>query len=120
MAILKRTKPCSYLGCPNLTEKRYCILHQYLDTENRANSNSRGYDHRWRDFAATYLKKHKYCSRCGELSCHVHHIHGFKTEAQKYDLRNLQALCHRCHNIVTKQSRPKAKPPVFKKPYRLS
>jgi 5-methylcytosine-specific restriction protein A len=120
MAILKRTKPCSFPGCPLLTEKKYCILHKHLETDNRPNSNSRGYDRKWRLFSVEYLKVHKFCVKCGALSCHVHHEGGFKNEQEKYDRKRLRALCHRCHNIVTKQDRPKAKPVPFRKPYRLS
>ena len=56
MSPRKARKPCKYLGCPKLTEDKYCDEHQKIHIKDRANATERGYDSKWRIARAKFLK----------------------------------------------------------------
>lgn len=52
----------------------------------------------WRKLRATFIKKNPLCVDCGKLASVVDHIHSVRQGGSFYDMDNLQAMCHRCHN----------------------
>jgi len=48
------------------------------------------------------LFNHPLCE-CGEIATDVHHIKDIAKGGDPWSRANLQALCHRCHSIKTKQ-----------------
>ncbi len=74
---------------------------------NRASSNERGYDSRWRKARAAYLRKHPLCKAHldrGEIAAatDVDHIKPHRgAKALFWDSSNWQSLCHACHSEKT-------------------
>lgn len=71
--------------------------------ETRPNSNDRGYDAKWRQLRALFLKRNPKCCFCsGTEMLNVDHI---KSVAEFPELRlvwsNLRTLCHSCHSRRT-------------------
>lgn len=110
---------CSHAGCTKLVElpARRCEKHQavfermqeerkarrrqYADSR-RGSASSRGYDRRWQKFRRRFLADNPACAHCGRIAEEVDHITPLVIEPdRKYDLTNLQPLCHRCHSIKT-------------------
>ena len=106
-------KPCSYPGCPKLTERRYCEGHEKTMND-RYNRYERPYDTsvrygtEWRKVRNRYIKAHPLCEECrknGRLTSatEVHHIlpinHGGTHEEA-----NLMALCKPGHTRITAES----------------
>ena len=78
-----------------------------VKTENRENSNKRGYDYQWSKLSKAVREQEPLCHDCLEAgrtkpSEEVHHI---KKVADYPELRmvrsNLMALCESCHSIRT-------------------
>lgn len=105
----KPKRPCSYPGCPELTDGRYCAKHQALMNKQ--------YDDRYRDKGARdfyssaawrnkrkeYLTEHPFCEECRKSGIlapaqMVDHIKPIKHGGALLDDNNLQALCNRCHS----------------------
>lgn len=117
----KPKRPCSYPGCPRLTEGRFCEKHlQETEKEynrQRGSAASRGYDSRWRKARAKFLKANPLCRRCeengkitkGEV---VDHIIPHRGDMSLFwDQNNWQSLCTRCHN---RKTRMEDQYPVYK------
>lgn len=101
-------RPCSYPGCPNLTDKRYCPEHEKLmnaqydmrlrDCGAREFYNSK----EWKRLRQNYLIEHPFCEECrknGRLTkaTVVDHIIPIRMGGSTLDENNLQALCASCH-----------------------
>lgn len=56
-------RPCLQPGCPALTDTDRCPAHKR--PEPRGNSNSRGYDKRWRRYSEAYRAHNPLCYYCG-------------------------------------------------------
>jgi len=106
----KPKRPCSYPGCPELTENRYCEKHQQSVKEyefNRGSAARRGYNYRWRKARERYLKEHPLCVQCereGKLTpaTVVDHIKPHKGNRELFwDEDNWQSLCKACHDSKT-------------------
>lgn len=104
----KPRKPCSFQGCPELTEGKYCDKHQKLYGNERGSAASRGYDSRWRTARSRFLRANPLCSQClkdnkfvkAEVVDHLVPHRGDKTLF--WDESNWQALCKRCHDVKTR------------------
>jgi 5-methylcytosine-specific restriction endonuclease McrA len=71
--------------------------------KNRLSSSRRGYSSTWRRFAASFLREHPTCKRCGAPASDVHHVHPLNDfPLCAYTEDYLEALCHRCHTLVTR------------------
>ena len=57
-------KPCSYPGCPNLANGRFCDEHKGSEDRNRGTASQRGYDNRWRKYRKSFLEQHPLCVMC--------------------------------------------------------
>ena len=101
--------PCSYPGCPNLTDSRYCEEHklkagrQYERYE-RTPGIHRRYGAKWKKIRDRYVLEHPVCERCmkeGRLTPveEVHHIVPVK-RGGSHDPSNLMSLCRSCHNKI--------------------
>ena len=96
--------PCSYPGCPNLTDSRYCKIHKQPD---RPSAAKRGYNSKWRRLSKQYLRKHPMCVRCLQQGRYVpatvvdHIIPHRGNLALMWDESNWQALCKPCHDKKT-------------------
>ena len=107
---MKPKRPCSYPGCPKLTDGRYCEEHQKLMNQKyekygRPKEEKKRYGYRWTKIRAAYIGQHPLCEQClkeGRVTKaeEVHHIvplgHG-----GTHDFRNLMALCKPCHSRIT-------------------
>ena len=73
----------------------------------RANSNARGYNHKWRKARLTYLRREPLCVQCkadGKVvaASVVDHIVPHRGDSKLFwNTDNWQALCQRCHNRKT-------------------
>ncbi|SCY25922.1 HNH endonuclease signature motif containing protein [Alkaliphilus peptidifermentans] len=107
----KPNKPCSYTGCPELCEGRYCDKHQReMDIEyDRSN---RPYKKlyktgKWQKLRRQVLANHPLCKVCkinGRIikATVVDHINPHKGDEKLfYDIENLQSLCKSCHDSKT-------------------
>jgi len=108
----KPKRPCSYPGCPRLTEERYCEEHKKLASKqyerySRDPVAKRRYGREWQKIRARFLAAHPLCEQCkkeGRLTkaTEVHHIlpldHG-----GTHDESNLMALCKPCHSRISIQ-----------------
>ena len=114
----KPKRPCSYPGCPELTDGRFCPVHQ--------KAYEKDYNRRHRDMSAQEfynsrewrLKRHEHlaeeplcreCRRRGRLAraTVVDHIVPIRFGGERLDDGNLQSLCASCHSrkSITEGSR---------------
>lgn len=103
----KPKRPCSFPGCPELTEGRYCEKHRHLEDKrynhfDRSPAAKRRYGRAWQKIRNAYAAKHPYCEQCfaeGRMVMmeHVHHIKPL-AEGGTNDESNLISLCKSCHS----------------------
>jgi 5-methylcytosine-specific restriction enzyme A len=109
----KPKKPCNYPGCPNLTQERYCQIHNKAVRnkydKNRGSSTERGYGYRWRKESKQFLFEHPLCE-CDECkrmhrllpSEVVDHIIPHRGDPILFwDKNNWRAMSKRCHDQKT-------------------
>lgn len=99
-------KPCSYPGCPNLTEGRYCKEHEKAANRSyekygRDKTVRRKYGRAWKRIRDKYVSQHPFCEKCFEKGIvvtaqEVHHIKPL-SEGGTHDKENLISLCKSCH-----------------------
>ncbi len=111
----KPMRPCSYPGCPHLTEDKtgYCETHrkqvQRQYDSQRGTANQRGYDYRWHQYTRVYLAEHPLCALCAKkeppviiAASLVDHIIPHRGNHELFwDPSNHQPACTECHNIKT-------------------
>ena len=116
---LSPLKPCKAPGCPGLTRGRYCDKHKHKEIEyekrraaearkrfdaTRPTAAQRGYDSKWREARAGFLRKHPLCAECLKRGLKVpavvvDHIIPHKGDKVLFWRRdNWQPLCLSCHN----------------------
>ncbi|MDL2319063.1 HNH endonuclease [Eubacteriales bacterium OttesenSCG-928-A19] len=106
----KPKRPCSYPGCPALTDDRYCEMHQkvvdaHYNRHQRDPETAKRYGATWRRIRANYVAKHPFCEQCwkdGKITPvqEVHHIVPL-SHGGTHDPDNLMALCKICHSRIT-------------------
>lgn len=110
----KPKRPCSYPGCPELTDESYCNKHksemdkQYNKYQRDPMSNKR-YGRAWKRIRDRYVKAHPLCEECekqGRLTPveEVHHIKPL-SKGGGNEASNLMSLCGGCHRKITAESR---------------
>ena len=107
---MKPKRPCSYPGCPRLTNGRYCEEHAKLEARryekyNRDPATRRRYGRAWKRIRERYIAAHPLCEKCGEQgkltpAQEVHHILPLSRGGTHEDA-NLMALCKPCHSEIT-------------------
>lgn len=105
----KPKRPCSYPGCPELVEGRFCAKHEQeergrYEKYQRDPKTRRRYGRAWKRIRDRYVKAHPLCERCkaeGKLTPteQVHHILPLR-EGGTHREQNLMALCRSCHSKI--------------------
>ena len=107
---MKPRRPCRHTGCAGFCEpgQVYCKEHIAESSDRqRGGAAFRGYDRRWRDARAAYLRRHPLCVSCqaeGKLvpATVVDHILPHRGDQSLFwDVNNWQALCKECHDKKT-------------------
>lgn len=105
----KPKHPCSYPGCPELTDKRYCEAHEKMMNQSyekyeRSKSNKRRYGRAWKRIRDKYVSQHPFCEICYEngILVETEEVHHKKplSEGGTHDRDNLIALCKSCHSRI--------------------
>ena len=107
----KRPKsPCSYPGCPKLTDGRFCTEHEKQEAVryekyDRDPSTRRRYGRAWKRIRDRYIAAHPLCEQCEKEdrmipAKEVHHIVPL-ANGGTHDKINLMALCKSCHSSIT-------------------
>lgn len=107
---LKPKRPCSYPGCPKLTDGRYCEEHEKQETKNyerysRDPTVRKRYGRAWKRIRDRYIKAHPLCEECkrkGLITAaeEVHHIIPLSKGGTSEE-SNLMSLCTPCHSAIT-------------------
>lgn len=102
----KPRRPCSYPGCPKLTDGRFCQEHEAQENKryeryDRNPATKRLYGYVWKRIRDSYVRAHPFCENCyakGMLipTEEVHHRLPL-SEGGTNDRSNLIALCKSCH-----------------------
>ena len=102
-------RPCSYPGCPRLTDGRYCEEHQKIITAHynkheRDPASKRRYGRTWKRIRDRYIAAHPLCEQCrkeGKLTLaeEVHHILPL-AEGGTHVEENLISLCKSHHSAL--------------------
>lgn len=123
--------PCPHPGCGVLVGygTTYCPIHQAEYEQRRRDSierkaSSKRYDAtkrpeakfyhstRWARLRKWFIRKNPLCVHCmrdGRVTAArvIDHVVEIADGGQRYDIDNLQALCHACHNRKTADERAK-------------
>ena len=103
-------RPCRYPGCPNLCKKGvYCEEHrkEWSHDALRGGAAVRGYDAKWREARALFLRQHPLCVECLKENkitpaTVVDHIVPHRGDQKLFwDQDNWQPLCKDHHDIKT-------------------
>lgn len=102
----KPKRPCSYQGCPELTDKRFCVEHEKQENKryekyDRDPAVRRRYGRAWKRIRDKHVLAHPYCEKCFEKGVmvqveEVHHILPL-SQGGSHDKDNLISLCKSCH-----------------------
>ncbi len=106
----KPKRPCSYPGCPRLTNGRFCEEHAKLEARryekyDRDPATRKRYGRAWKRIRERYIAAHPLCEKCRERgkltpAQEVHHILPLSRGGTHEDT-NLMALCKPCHSEIT-------------------
>lgn len=106
----KPRRPCSFPGCPNLTDNRFCEEHEKQENKryekyDRDPAVRRRYGRAWKRIRDSYISQHPLCEECernGKLTRaeEVHHILPL-SRGGTHAKSNLMALCTPCHSAIT-------------------
>jgi 5-methylcytosine-specific restriction protein A len=109
----KPKSPCSYPGCPKLTDDRYCEKHKRLTNKNynkyqRDPMSNKRYGRAWKRIRDRYVKEHPLCEECKKHGRptpveEVHHIVPL-SKGGGNEFSNLMSLCKSCHSSITAKS----------------
>ena len=92
----KPKHPCSYPGCPRLTDGRFCEEHSKLEAKR--------YNTEWRRIRKRYASAHPLCEECLKVGRYtptqvVHHILPLREGGTNAE-DNMMSLCHSCHGRI--------------------
>lgn len=106
----KPKRPCSYPGCPELTNGRFCPAHEKQEAQRyekyqRDPVTRKRYGRTWKRIRDRYIAAHPLCEECrktGKLipAEEVHHIVPLSAGGTN-DENNLMSLCTSCHSEIT-------------------
>ncbi|MBO4394634.1 MAG: HNH endonuclease [Spirochaetales bacterium] len=102
-------RPCSFPGCPKLTDGQYCSEHKkIMDAQYDRRLRDRDADafyhsSKWKRLRYQFLSEHPFCEECrrhGRLTraTVADHIIPIRQGGAMLDEDNLQALCSSCHS----------------------
>ncbi len=102
-------RPCSFPGCPNLTDGRFCEEHQKMENKryekyDRNPQTKKRYGRAWKRIRDSYAAAHPLCEVCLAKGIYVpteeiHHKLPL-SEGGTHDRANLIALCKPCHSRI--------------------
>lgn len=105
----KPKRPCSYPGCPTLTDGRFCEEHAKQEAKryekyDRDPAVRRRYGRAWKRIRDRYVSQHPLCEMClgndrMTPTEEVHHKLPL-AEGGTHDQSNLIALCQSCHSRI--------------------
>ncbi len=106
----KPKRPCSYPGCPELTDGRFCEQHAKEESRryekyDRDPAMRKRYGRAWKRIRDRYISIHPLCEQC-EMEDRitpaeeVHHILPL-SQGGTHAEDNLMALCKSCHSRIT-------------------
>ena len=105
----KPKHPCSYPGCPKLTDGQYCADHAAIarrqyDKYERSPDVNKKYGRAWKRIRDRYAAEHPLCEMClqeGRLTPvqEVHHILPV-SKGGTHARDNLMSLCQACHTKI--------------------
>lgn len=105
----KPKHPCAYPSCKELTDNRYCLIHEKIvnkqyEMYKRSPETKKRYGRVWKRIRDAYAKEHPLCQKCyeeGKLVAmeQVHHIKPL-SEGGTHDKENLISLCSSCHSKI--------------------
>ena len=95
----KPKRPCSWPGCPNLTEGRFCEEHQKKENRRyekygRDPAVRRRYGRAWKRIRDKYASEHPLCEQCLKAGRYV------KTEEVHHKLPLSQGGTHERSNLI--------------------
>ena len=106
----KPKRPCSYPGCPELTDGRFCKQHAKEESKryeqyDRDPAIHKRYGRAWKRIRDRYISIHPLCEQCkkeGRITPaeEVHHILPL-SHGGTHSEDNLMALCKSCHSRIT-------------------
>ena len=106
----KPKRPCSYPGCPHLTNGRFCEEHQRQENKryekyDRSPEMKKRYGRAWKKIRDRHMTEFPLCEMCkkqGRLTPaeEVHHIKPLSMGGTNDD-GNLMSLCKACHSEIT-------------------
>lgn len=109
----KPRRPCSYPGCPNLTNGRYCDEHAKLENQRyekyeRNPATRKRYGRAWKRIRDSYAAAHPLCEQCLQEDKYIkteqiHHKIPL-SRGGTHDKDNLIALCRECHARIHAKS----------------
>ena len=97
----KPKRPCSYPGCPELTDGRFCeehtkFMNRRYEKYGRDPAVRRRYGRAWKRIRDSYVKTHPFCEQCYEkgILVPVEEVHHKKplSEGGTHDRSNLISL----------------------------
>lgn len=109
----KPKRPCSFPGCPSLTDGRFCEEHQKQENRryekyDRDPAVRRRYRRAWKRIRDRYVSQQPFCEQCYEkgILVETEEIHHKKPLSQggTHDTSNLIALCKECHARIHAQN----------------
>ena len=105
----KPKKPCSFPGCPKLTDGRFCEEHAKQENARYEKYDGdpavrRRYGRAWKRIRDSYVKTHPFCEICLEKGVavpveEVHHKVPL-AEGGSHARDNLISLCKSCHSEI--------------------
>lgn len=108
------TTVCGEPGCHRLSPHTRCDQHRTRrpHTDHRPTARARGYNERWKRTRDAYLHRHPWCEHvdqhaqpCTMAATDVHHLDlRGPLGPRGHDPRNLQALCHSHHSMITRRN----------------
>ena len=106
----KPKRPCSYRGCPALTDNYYCDEHKKLmdahyDKYERDPAHAKRYGRAWKRIRDRHISAHPVCEQCkaeGKVTPanEVHHVLPL-SKGGTHASSNLRSLCTSCHRSIT-------------------
>ena len=111
---------CAHYPCKNLVEvgQSYCQDHKPAKPKDDYRSDKFYHSRLWTKCSRWYRADHPLCESCLEAGIIkptdlVDHIRPIKDGGDKLNPKNMQSLCHACHNRKSKQERTGRGPVVY-------
>lgn len=100
--------PLNQYLCDECKAKVNKIHNKNYDTFSRDKQSAKFYNSRaWRNARAKIKRAEPFCRVCGKKADVIDHIIPIKFGGDKLNPKNLQSLCHKCHNEKTLQDKIK-------------